>query len=219
MGYIQQALLLLMKDKAYPDITIGEITAKAGVNRSTYYRHFDTKESIIHSYLDSIMETYQKRFQQLHSQDFTLYLRTMFETFYENKENLTHIHQSGLPGLPIRARPAFGARRQIVHESAAIDLRGSRRPADNGITGVFFPDAGKRPVRGAQFRQGEEVAVDVSVHALQNVADDFWSVHIAPQCTKAVKVNWISFHTSPCFWNTSVVVKWWVVGWPPSSRP
>lgn len=42
------------------------------------------------------METYQKRFQQLHSQDFTLYLRTMFETFYENKENLTHIHQSGL---------------------------------------------------------------------------------------------------------------------------
>ena len=35
MGYIQQALLLLMKDKAYPDITIGEITAKAGVNRST----------------------------------------------------------------------------------------------------------------------------------------------------------------------------------------
>ena len=96
MEYIEQALLLLMKDKAYPDITIGEITAKAGVNRSTYYRHFDTKESIIHSYLDSIMETYQKRFQQLHSQDFTLYLRTMFETFYENKENLTHIHQSGL---------------------------------------------------------------------------------------------------------------------------
>ena len=94
MEYIEQALLLLMKDKAYPDITIGEITAKAGVNRSTYYRHFDTKESIIHSYLDSIMETYQQRFQQLHSQDFTLYLRTMFETFYENKENLTHIHQS-----------------------------------------------------------------------------------------------------------------------------
>ena len=86
MEYIEQALLLLMKDKAYPDITIGEITAKAGVNRSTYYRHFDTKESIIHSYLDSIMETYQQRFQQLHSQDFTLYLRTMFETFYENKE-------------------------------------------------------------------------------------------------------------------------------------
>ena len=29
MEYIEQALLLLMKDKAYPDITIGEITAKA----------------------------------------------------------------------------------------------------------------------------------------------------------------------------------------------
>ncbi len=99
MEYIEQALLLLMKDKAYGDITIGEITAKAGVNRSTYYRHFDTKESIIRSYLDSIMEAYQERFRQLDSHDFSLYLRTMFETFYDHKEELIRVHRSGLSYL------------------------------------------------------------------------------------------------------------------------
>ena len=53
MEYITDALLLLMKHKNFNDITIGEITKKAGVNRSTYYRHFSTKESIIKFYFST----------------------------------------------------------------------------------------------------------------------------------------------------------------------
>ena len=88
MAYIEQALLLLMQSRPYSDITIGEITEKAGVNRSTYYRHFPTKDSIIKSYLDAIMEEYQNRFRNLHSDDYALYLRTMFEAFYEKRDEL-----------------------------------------------------------------------------------------------------------------------------------
>lgn len=99
MDYIEQAFLLLMREKPYGQITVSEITARAGVNRSTYYRHFDTRESILRSYLDSIMETYQRRFKELQSGDFPLYLRTMFEAFYEKKEDLLLIHRSGLSYL------------------------------------------------------------------------------------------------------------------------
>lgn len=35
-GYIIGALLLLMKKRNFSEISIGEITDKAGVNRSTY---------------------------------------------------------------------------------------------------------------------------------------------------------------------------------------
>lgn len=35
-GYIADSLLHLMSTKPYNDITIAEITKKAGVNRSTY---------------------------------------------------------------------------------------------------------------------------------------------------------------------------------------
>jgi AcrR family transcriptional regulator len=46
-GYIAESLLRLMKEKPYPAITISEIASKAGVNRSTYYRSFKSKDDII----------------------------------------------------------------------------------------------------------------------------------------------------------------------------
>ena len=99
MEYIEQALLLLMERKRYADITIGEITAKAGVNRSTYYRHFSSKESILQAYLDSVMEEYQTRFRARNSGAFGLYLKTMFEVFYQKRETLLMIHRAGLSHL------------------------------------------------------------------------------------------------------------------------
>ena len=41
------ALLALMKEKAYNKITIREITEKAGVGRATYFRHVKNKEGLI----------------------------------------------------------------------------------------------------------------------------------------------------------------------------
>ncbi|MDR0249377.1 MAG: TetR/AcrR family transcriptional regulator [Oscillospiraceae bacterium] len=46
-GYIAESLLLLIIQKAYSDISIGEIAGRAGVNRSTYYRNFALKEGIV----------------------------------------------------------------------------------------------------------------------------------------------------------------------------
>ena len=96
MDYIAQALVLLMRSKPYAGISIGEITAKAGVNRATYYRHFTTKESVIHFYLDAIMREYQNKYVAQGITAHDEYLRVMFETFYEKKEDLLLIHEAGL---------------------------------------------------------------------------------------------------------------------------
>lgn len=99
MSYIAEALVLLMQQKPYSEITIGEITKKAGVNRSTYYRHFESKENIILFYFDSIMNEYLNRFRSKQNTDFREYMLTMFETFYTHKDALLAIHREGLSVL------------------------------------------------------------------------------------------------------------------------
>ena len=39
-SYLTEALLQLMQTKNYGDISIGEIAERAGVHRTTFYRHF-----------------------------------------------------------------------------------------------------------------------------------------------------------------------------------
>lgn len=68
--YIAEALLILMEKKPYDKITIGEITEKAGVNRSSYYRHFDTKEDIIRFYLKSVMDEYMREYHTLRTKTY-----------------------------------------------------------------------------------------------------------------------------------------------------
>jgi AcrR family transcriptional regulator len=51
---IVEALLQLMEEKQFSDITISEICDRAGVGRPTYYRHYNSKDDIILGELDRI---------------------------------------------------------------------------------------------------------------------------------------------------------------------
>lgn len=97
--YITESLLILMESKPFNKITIAQITEKAGVNRSSYYRHFDTKEDIIRFYLMSIMHEYMEIYRQSGNTDFPSYILQMFRTFSEHKRDLMLIHQNGLTYL------------------------------------------------------------------------------------------------------------------------
>lgn len=44
------ALLKLLKQKKYEDITITELTKKAGVSRMSFYRNYALKDDIVHTY-------------------------------------------------------------------------------------------------------------------------------------------------------------------------
>lgn len=58
------ALMMLMEEKDYEDITITELTKKAGVSRMAYYRNYSSKDDIIVQYLDDfVKEYYQNVFQ------------------------------------------------------------------------------------------------------------------------------------------------------------
>ncbi|MDE6142426.1 MAG: TetR/AcrR family transcriptional regulator, partial [Bacilli bacterium] len=54
--YIISALFTLMKKKKYEDISITEITNKAGVSRVSFYRNFNSKEDIIKKWIEDITD-------------------------------------------------------------------------------------------------------------------------------------------------------------------
>jgi len=53
-SWVFEALLLLMKDKPYSEISVSEITAKAGIVRQTFYHKYKDKDDIIYQYLSDI---------------------------------------------------------------------------------------------------------------------------------------------------------------------
>jgi AcrR family transcriptional regulator len=56
--WILEALLFLMDKKAFKNITVKELAEKAGVDRKTFYRHFESKEDVLRFYMDTIYQDY-----------------------------------------------------------------------------------------------------------------------------------------------------------------
>lgn len=97
--YIVEALLILMHTKDYNSITIGQITEKAGVNRSTYYRNFETKEDIIRRFYMRLLENSLDSMTEADKSTLCSYLRIHFHTFYLHKNELILLHRAGLSYL------------------------------------------------------------------------------------------------------------------------
>lgn len=97
-SYIVEALLILLEEKDFQNITIDELVKKAGVNRSTYYRHFTGKEDVIFYFLDSVMSDYLEKIQ-LQKPDLKTYLHNLFTHFMKYKKQMLVIYHAGLSGV------------------------------------------------------------------------------------------------------------------------
>ena len=99
MGYIAGALLELMLEKDYTKISIGEIAKKAGVDRSSYYRHFKSKEDIISFFFDMVLKESLEGYTNLSSIDFTLYIHSIYTAFFNYRKEILIIHYANLSFL------------------------------------------------------------------------------------------------------------------------
>jgi len=97
--YISESLIILMAKKDYSTISINEITDKAGVNRSTYYRNFSSKEDIIKFYFSNIMQTYLNEYKNSSVHSFENYIYTLYNRFYQYKTELLLIYKNSLSYL------------------------------------------------------------------------------------------------------------------------
>jgi AcrR family transcriptional regulator len=99
-----ESLLILMRKKAFSDITISEITKKAGVNRSSYYRNFKSKGDIVKYSFIKIFFEYAKNnnlYEYVKNKDkknipYRKMLSKLFIHFLTYKNELMLIYKNGL---------------------------------------------------------------------------------------------------------------------------
>ncbi|QKW12590.1 TetR/AcrR family transcriptional regulator [Verrucosispora sp. NA02020] len=53
---LQEALLALARERPLDEIAVGDITGRAGINRSTFYQHYDDKEQLLTAALKSAVD-------------------------------------------------------------------------------------------------------------------------------------------------------------------
>lgn len=111
--YMLESLLILLRKKHYEDISISEIVEKAGVNRSTYYRNFISKDDIIIFFYENIMLRYLNEYQNQSQHTIEKYFYIMFQHFYNNREPLLLLYQNGLSHLLLKVLNSFFERRAM----------------------------------------------------------------------------------------------------------
>ena len=106
------ALIRLVRDEGLDAVTVAGLSREAGVNRTSFYRRFGFIDDVVSYIYRSVMEDFR---QSAGAHDggwgsVEEYIRTMFGTFYREREALLILHSGGLTHmlLPVM-RPYFPA--------------------------------------------------------------------------------------------------------------
>ncbi len=96
---IEEALFTLLKTKKLSEISVTDIVKVSGVARSSYYRNFDSKESIIESYIQRMHDEVREKIHFSENMDELLIydnLVASLEFYLKQKFYLLQLYNNGL---------------------------------------------------------------------------------------------------------------------------
>lgn len=104
-----------MKEKSYNTITIKEIALKAALDRSTFYRNFDSKEDVLNFHLDVLSQDYIHRIEQSRDVDTKKVFRIFLEFCNDHLEFFCSLRRNGLTTFLLEAfNSRLGAAPQLL---------------------------------------------------------------------------------------------------------
>lgn len=116
---IYEALVILMETKPYKEITITDITRKAGVSRMAYYRNYQDKDDILIHHLREGMEEATERFLQDPNPSHEEFWRDFILSVGQDPIN-EHVIKAGLLDKTFEAMLEYGMR--IYRDAFGMDL-------------------------------------------------------------------------------------------------
>ncbi len=97
-AWLLDALIELLKEKEYKDITIRELTDEASVARQTFYRNFKDKDDILLQNMDEAFDEFFLKIKDNLSRETNLrdIADELFLTWKENKNLFSALEKAGL---------------------------------------------------------------------------------------------------------------------------
>lgn len=95
---IEDALFDLLQKKPYPEIPIAEITRKANVSRTSFYRNYEQKDEVIAQFLAKQYRKFIADINQHNLKTFKEQLTTYLEFFKNNPELMKLLLDAGFEG-------------------------------------------------------------------------------------------------------------------------
>lgn len=89
----------LMATEPYDGIKVIDICSEAGVGRATFYRSFDSKDSVLEAFFYDIMDDISDNAEQSNDgtwSSYKNYMESVFETLSGHREQILAIHRNGL---------------------------------------------------------------------------------------------------------------------------
>lgn len=153
---ITKALLKLMHEKSFSDISISELIRTAGVARVSFYRNYDSKEDVLHTLVDDVLEkfrhtvtgqgkdyyTYQNVYRSFaYFKEYGDFVLDLYQFGYGSVilEKLNRFHEQiagPLPDKPVDRYPLYmyiGA----LYNTAILWLQNGAREETEDIAGMF----------------------------------------------------------------------------------
>lgn len=90
------ALMILMQQKNFKDISITEISLKAGVSRMAFYRNYNVKEDILITYIDELFQEYSKEILSKEKTEVYENVRLYFSYFRKHERLISNLINSNL---------------------------------------------------------------------------------------------------------------------------
>lgn len=98
---LQIALFSLMKVKKFNEISVSELSKKAGISRMAFYRNYDSKEDVLGDYFDRSILPFYQFLNQIEDKQPTMISRSYFEYIDLHSELFEVIISSGSESLLI----------------------------------------------------------------------------------------------------------------------
>lgn len=99
--YITEALFKLMESTPYKDITVSDISKKAGVGRATFYRYFTCKEDVVSFFFEHTKSEFGKEqiYRPRCKEDYEDIIKRVVRYISENKKRLQLLCEARLEYL------------------------------------------------------------------------------------------------------------------------